>query len=105
MSEKTVERRGAGHADTPADRDIASRLCALEYFVCQVLTASMPTDLRNAAEIDDLHRRITRDLNAKIAERISGIQGDLAVSELQYGVRRLISLQREMLGLPRRLPP
>jgi hypothetical protein len=105
MRGKSADNNEAGDPDTQAHRDLASRLCALEYFACQLLTAAMPIDPKDAAGIDDVHRRVLHELNAKIAERISDMQADLAMSELQYGVRRLISLQREILGLPRRLPP
>ncbi len=96
---------GPEDLDVETRLNFASRLCALEYFACHVLSATMPAALHEALDIDGMHRRMLDELSPKAAATVSEAYSEMAMSELHYAIRRLISLQREMLGMPRRLRP
>ena len=81
----------------------ASRLYAIDYFTCHVLTAVISSERLDPAAIDDMHRRMLGGLGADTATKVSKAHPEIALSELNHALRRLISLQREMLKLPRRL--
>lgn len=79
------------------------RLCALEYFCCQLLLDAADLSRRSREEIDGVHRRILARVTRQKPVRLSPMYADLPASDLQYAVRCLISMHREMLGLSRRL--
>ena len=85
--------------------DFEVRLCALEYFFCNLLAeVANPLQLGNK-QIDGMHRRILAHVTRQKTARLSPMYTDLPASELQYAVRCLVSMHRELLGLPRRLDP
>jgi hypothetical protein len=105
MSKRIVKRVGLEDLDAETQLNFASRLSALEYFACHILTVAMAYSLQDPGAIDSIHRRIISEITIKDAETISGMQPEIAVLELQYAIRRLVSLQRKMLRMPRRLRP
>ena len=103
MASRRSNDSGLDDLDLEAQLNLASRLCALEYFACHVLAATIPSTAKDPAAIDGMHRRMLSELSARNAEAVSQAYTEIAMSELHYAVRRLISMQREMLGLPRQV--
>ena len=89
--------------DAEAQLHCASRLYALDYFACHIFTTMISSERLDPTAIDDMHRRMLDGLGAETATNVSKAHPEIALSELNHAVRRLISLQREMLKLPRRL--
>jgi hypothetical protein len=103
MAYRGINDSGLEALDLEARLSLASRLCALEYFACHVLTAALPSTGSDRPAIDGMHQRMLNSLTTRNAELVSEAYTEIAMSELHYAIRRLISLQREILGLPRRL--
>jgi hypothetical protein len=89
--------------DAESQLHFASRLYAIDYFTCHILTTMISSERLDPAAIDDMHRRMLNGLGAGTATNVSKAHPEIALSELNHAVRGLISLQREMLKLPRRL--
>lgn len=104
MAKSAINDTGLEQLDLEAQLIFASRLYAIEYFACHLLTAALPSTDLDPHDIDDMHRRMLKGLGPRDAAKVSEAHAEIALSELLYAVRRLISLQREMLGMPRRLP-
>ena len=89
--------------DAEVQLHLESRLYAIDYFACHILTSMISSERLDHAAIDDMHRRMLDGLGAETATKVSKAYPEIALSELNHAVRWLISLQREMLKLPRRL--
>jgi hypothetical protein len=81
------------------------RLAAIEFVLCQTF-AMVCADLeKTPAEINKIHKSWLARLKKTTPDAMSPMFSDLAESELDYAVRCMISMQREMLSLPKRLDP
>lgn len=84
---------------------IEMRLAAIEFVLCQTF-AMLCTDLeKTPAEVNRIHKSWLSRLKKTAPNGLSPMFSDLAASELDYAVRCMISMQREMLSLPKRLDP
>ncbi len=82
---------------------IEMRLAAIEFVLCEMFTAFCIDLEKTPAEVNKIHKAWLTRLKKSRPSAISPMFSDLAASELDYAVRCIISMQREMMSLPKRL--
>ena len=82
--------------------ELEMRLAAIEYLLCQLWVNIISLGGINEQKFDQATQAMLGQLKRQTFSGLSPEWSDLAAAELEEAVARLIGMQREMLGFPKR---